>query len=165
MAAEKGFYPLMSWTPRPEQLAEMVGMYLGTEGPAAKPPTRGEIRISRLVCVADSVAQARQDMAAFEIGMPARQGRLEMFIPEGGTRDDLTIEHMIDLGMFFCGDPASVYDQIKALYDEVGGFGVFLLTFGKDWGSHDQRERSMRLFMEEVAPRLAQLPPDAAQAN
>jgi len=163
LAAEKGFYPLMSWTPIPERLAEMVEIYLGTEGPAARPPTRGAIRISRFVYVADSLAQAKRDLAAFEIGMPARQGRLDMFIPDGGTRDDLTMELMIDLGMFFCGDPDSVYDQVKALYDEVGGFGVFLLTCGKDWGSHDQRERSMRLFMEEVAPRLAQLPAAAAE--
>ena len=56
------------------------------------------------------------------------------------------------------------YRNILALYDEVGGFGMFLLTCGKDWGSHDQRERSMRLFMEEVAPRLALLPPEAALA-
>jgi len=165
LAAKKGFYPLMSWAPRQEVLANMVEIYLDTEGPSAKPPTRGEIRIARFVYVADTVAQARQDMASFEIGMPVRQGRLDMFIPEGGNRDDLTMEYMIDLGMFFCGDPNSVYDQIKALYNEVGGFGVFLLTGGKDWGSHEQRERSMRLFMGEVAPRLAELPPEAVQVN
>jgi alkanesulfonate monooxygenase SsuD/methylene tetrahydromethanopterin reductase-like flavin-dependent oxidoreductase (luciferase family) len=71
------------------------------------------------------------------------------------------MEYLIDQGLFFCGDPDTVYEQIKALYDEVGGFGVLLQTCGKDWGSWDQRERSMRLLMEEVAPRLAELPADA----
>ena len=134
---------------------------MGTQGPADNPPTRHQIRISRFVYVADSVDQAKRDLSAFEIGMPARQGRLDMYLPEGGSRNDLTMEYMIDQGLFFCGDPDSVYEQIKAVYGAVGGFGVFLLTCGKDWGSHDQRARSMRLFMEEVAPRLAQLPADA----
>ncbi|MDX1483344.1 MAG: LLM class flavin-dependent oxidoreductase [Alphaproteobacteria bacterium] len=164
LAAEKGFYPLMSWTPKLDQLANMVDMYLTAEGPPARPPSRDEIRISRFVYVADSVDQAKRDLGAFEVGMPVLQGRLDGYIPEGGSRDDLTMEYLIDSGLFFCGDPDSVFAQIKDLYERTGGFGVFLLTCGKDWGSHDQRARSMRLFMEEIAPRLDQLPADAALA-
>ena len=77
------------------------------------------------------------------------------------TRDDLT---MIDRGAFFCGDPDTVYNRIKEIYDEIGGFGVLLLLAGKAWGDREQRHRSMRLFMSEVAPRLAHLNPDGAAA-
>ena len=161
LAAEKGFYPLMSWTPTQDQLANMVDMYLSTESTAVQQPSRDRIRISRFVYVAESLEQAKKDLAAYEVGMPVAQGRLDMYLPEGGSRDDLTMEYLIDEGLFFVGDPDSVYDQIKALYDKVGGFGVFLQTCGKDWGSWDQRERSMHLFMDEVAPRLAQLPAEA----
>jgi alkanesulfonate monooxygenase SsuD/methylene tetrahydromethanopterin reductase-like flavin-dependent oxidoreductase (luciferase family) len=164
MAAEKGFYPLMSWTPKIDQLANMVDIYLDTEGPADRPPTRDEIRISRFVYIADSVDAAKKELSAFEVGMPVHQGRLDAYIPEGGSRDDLTMEYLIDQGMFFCGDPDTVYGQIRDLYDQVGGFGVFLMTCGKDWGSHEQRARSMRAFMEEVAPRLSVLPADGALA-
>ena len=44
---------------------------------------------------------------------------------------------------------------IKNVYDEVGGFGMLLLITGKDWGTLEQRTRSMERFMAEVAPRLA----------
>ena len=75
------------------------------------------------------------------------------------------MNYMIDRGAFFCGDPDTVYNQIKELYDEIGGFGVLLLIAGKDWGNREQRHRSMRLFMSDVAPRLAQLNPDNAAAR
>ncbi|MGZ9129856.1 MAG: LLM class flavin-dependent oxidoreductase [Candidatus Binatia bacterium] len=78
---------------------------------------------------------------------------------------DLTMEYMIDRGAFFCGDADTVYHRIKNLYDEIGGFGVLLLLAGKDWGGRAQRERSMRRFMTEVAPRLANLNPDVASVS
>jgi len=34
---------------------------------------------------------------------------------------------------------------------------VLMLTGGKDWGTPRQRARSMRRFMKEVAPRLADI--------
>jgi alkanesulfonate monooxygenase SsuD/methylene tetrahydromethanopterin reductase-like flavin-dependent oxidoreductase (luciferase family) len=115
-----------------------------------------------MVYVADSVEEAKRDLRDIDLGAAKVTGRLNHYIPVGGTRDDLTMEYMIDRGVFFCGDPATVYDRIKSLYDEIGGFGVLLLLAGKDWGTREQRERSMRRFMTEVAPRLANLDPDAA---
>jgi alkanesulfonate monooxygenase SsuD/methylene tetrahydromethanopterin reductase-like flavin-dependent oxidoreductase (luciferase family) len=80
--------------------------------------------------------------------------------PPGGSNADLTFEKLIDRGFFICGDPDTVYDGIKNVYDEVGGFGTLLLIYGKDWGTLEQRCRSMERFMAEVAPRLAALDPD-----
>jgi hypothetical protein len=57
-----------------------------------------------------------------------------------------------------------IYHGIKNVYDEIGGFGVLLLLAGKDWDTREQRERSMQLFMSDVAPRLANLDPDRAVA-
>jgi hypothetical protein len=85
-------------------------------------------------------------------------------VPPGGRPEDhITFETLIDTGFFFCGDPDTVYDHIKNLYDEVGGFGTLLLIGGKDWGTKEQRDRSMTRFMAEVAPRLAALDPDQPQ--
>jgi hypothetical protein len=53
-----------------------------------------------------------------------------------------------------------VYDLCKHHYDESGGFGTLCLVVGKDWGTRQQRARSMKLFMEKVAPRLRELDPD-----
>jgi hypothetical protein len=91
-------------------------------------------------------------------------GRLDQYIPEGGSRADLTMEYLIDSGVFYCGDPETVYNGIKSYYDAVGGFGVLMLVVGKDWGTREQRATSMRRFMEEVAPHLADLEPDLTTA-
>ena len=85
---------------------------------------------------------------------------MQHLVPPGGSNADLTFEKLIDRGFFICGDPDTVYDGIKSLYDEVGGFGTLLLITGKDWGTLEQRTRSMERFMAEVAPRLAKLDPD-----
>jgi hypothetical protein len=61
----------------------------------------------------------------------------------------------------------TTYDEDLAeviLADEIGGFGVLLLLAGEDWGTYEQRMRSMHLFMSEVAPRLVNLNPDDAAA-
>ena len=74
----------------------------------------------------------------------------------------MTREVMADAGSIFIGDPDSVYAGIKNMYADVGGFGVLLLMAGwRDKGSRAQRFRGLRMFMEEVAPRLAGLNPDA----
>ena len=86
-----------------------------------------------------------------------KSGRLDAQIRPGETRDDMTMDKLIDRGAFFCGDAASVYEQCKNFWEETGGFGVFLLMAGKDWGTNEQRARSMREFMTVVAPRLQKL--------
>ena len=47
-------------------------------------------------------------------------------------------------------------DQLRQLYEEVGGFGV-LLAMGHEWVPKDQWLNSMTLLMNEVMPRLADL--------
>ena len=113
-----------------------------------------------MIYVTDSVAQAKRDLGGIDLGAAKVTRRLDHYIAVGGTREDLTMDYMIDRGAFFCGDPDTVYNQIKELYDEIDGFGVLLLLGGKDWGNREQRQRSMRLFMSDVAPRLAHLNPD-----
>jgi alkanesulfonate monooxygenase SsuD/methylene tetrahydromethanopterin reductase-like flavin-dependent oxidoreductase (luciferase family) len=160
LTARKGFIPLMSWVPPPKQIKDMIEIYQRIGAEAGRVAPRGRVRVARMVYVTDSVEQAKRDLRGVELGAAKVTGRLNHYIPEGGARDDLSMNYMIDRGVFFCGDPDTVYDGIKNFYDEVGGFGVLLLLAGKDWGNREQRERSMRLFMSEVAPRLRTLNPD-----
>jgi alkanesulfonate monooxygenase SsuD/methylene tetrahydromethanopterin reductase-like flavin-dependent oxidoreductase (luciferase family) len=159
LTAEKGFLPLLSWTPPAEQVRDMVDLYLQAPHKRGKAPARSTVRVSKVVYVADSVEQAKRDLHGADFA--GAISRMDHFIPPGGTRADLTMEHLIDCGAFFCGDPDTVYQSIKTFYEEVGGFGVLLLVVGKDWGTQEQRARSMERFMTEVAPRLAALDPDA----
>jgi alkanesulfonate monooxygenase SsuD/methylene tetrahydromethanopterin reductase-like flavin-dependent oxidoreductase (luciferase family) len=62
-------------------------------------------------------------------------------------------------GLYVVGDPDDVAAQLKAFHDRCGGFGVFLITTGKDWGTPETRARSMRLFMEKVAPQMRSFEP------
>lgn len=156
IAAEKGFFPMMSWTNPAEQIAGMMKTYLKTPN-AADPPRRDRIRVARYVYVADSVAQAKRDLADADL-VPIRSGRrLDAHIPPGGTVEDVTIEMLIDRNLLIVGEPDRVYRQLKDFYEQTGGFGTLLLVTGKDWGTNEQRALSMRRFMEEVAPRLPSL--------
>jgi alkanesulfonate monooxygenase SsuD/methylene tetrahydromethanopterin reductase-like flavin-dependent oxidoreductase (luciferase family) len=119
------------------------------------------VRVGRVVYVCDSVGEAKRHLRDAELRHA--YGRMHHIVPPGGSNADLTFEKLIDRGFFFCGDPDTVYDHIKNLYDDVGGFGVLLLIYGKDWATREQRCRSMERFMAEVAPRLAALNPDRPQ--
>jgi alkanesulfonate monooxygenase SsuD/methylene tetrahydromethanopterin reductase-like flavin-dependent oxidoreductase (luciferase family) len=156
MAAQRGFLPLLSWTPSTEQVKQMLGMYMGAASPDA-PPSRDSARIARVVYVADSDEQAHRDLADAPLGSPVTSGRLDHFMPDGGSRDDLTMAHLMRKAGFFVGSPDWVYEGLKNFYDEVGGFGTLLIVAGRNWGTTEQRKRSWTLFMEEVAPRLAKL--------
>ena len=147
-----------------QQLEDMIEIYQRAGADARREAPRSRVRIARMVYVTDSVKEAKRDLRDIDPGAAKVTGRLNQYIPAGGTGDDLTMEYMIDRGAFFCGDSDTVYDSIKNLYDEIGGFGVLLLLAGKDWGTREQRERSIRRFMIEVAPRLAKLIPSAAPA-
>ena len=55
------------------------------------------------------------------------------------------------------GTPDQVYEQIKDLYQKVGGFGHFLAMMHSGAMDYDTTAKSMTLFAKEVAPRLREL--------
>ena len=140
----------------------MIDTYLKSPHKRGAAPARSRFRVGRVVYVADSVAQAKRELHDGDLSHA--YGRMQHLIPPGGSNADLTFENMIDNGIFICGDPDTVYEGIKTLYDEVGGFGTLLLIVGKDWATREQRTRSMERFMAEVYPRLAALDPDKQPA-
>ena len=54
------------------------------------------------------------------------------------------------------GDPAEVAEKIEQTYEETGGFG-YLLNVTQDPDDHSLVQRSQRLLMEEVAPKVEHL--------
>ena len=58
--------------------------------------------------------------------------------------------------LWIVGDPCECADKIRALHDDVGGFGTLLsITADSDDASWDHE--SLRLLAEEVGPRIADL--------
>jgi alkanesulfonate monooxygenase SsuD/methylene tetrahydromethanopterin reductase-like flavin-dependent oxidoreductase (luciferase family) len=63
--------------------------------------------------------------------------------------------------VWIVGSPDEVEQRMRALYDEVGGFGV-LLAMAHEWEPADGWKRSLHLLAKEVMPRLTDLSPVAA---
>lgn len=131
-----------------------------------KPVRRNKLTVSRYVHVGESIASARNEIRAdVEFALKGWKEhdpkRFDGYIRAGEVLADITFEQFADRGMVMCGDPDQIYAQLRQFYDDVGGFGTLLIGMGKTWGKSEARMRSMRLFMKEVAPRLATLDPDA----
>jgi hypothetical protein len=74
---------------------------------------------------------------------------------EAGFVPDL--DHEISTGTVFCGNPDTVYRQIKAFYDHVGGFGHLLSMGQAGFLDYDESVKGIRLLAREVNPRLKEL--------
>ena len=77
-----------------------------------------------------------------------------------GTREQgfvPDLDHEIATGTVFCGTPDTVYKQIKAFYDHVGGFGHLLSMGQAGFLDYDESVKSIRLLGREVNPRLKEL--------
>src|SRR5438309_182112 len=81
-------------------------------------------------------------------------------VPAGGAMKDVNFDYLVDIDHYIVGDPDTVTEKLRDFYQNSGGFGLLLILAGKDYGTRVQRERSMRLFAEHVAPRLRDLNPD-----
>ncbi|MGD9803584.1 MAG: LLM class flavin-dependent oxidoreductase [Hyphomicrobiaceae bacterium] len=73
------------------------------------------------------------------------------------TKDDFTVEGLIDAGVLFAGDPDMVYNQIRDFYGYAGGLGNLLMMAQGGWLDHANTVENLTLFSKEVLPRLAEL--------
>ena len=69
----------------------------------------------------------------------------------------MTIADAIDAGLSFAGTPDDVFDQLRAFYDHVGGFGHLLMMGQGGLLSHEETVASLTLFSKAVLPRLEEL--------
>ena len=69
----------------------------------------------------------------------------------------MSVEDAINAGLVFAGTPDDLWDQLKAFYDHVGGFGHLLMMGQGGTISHDDTVGNLTLFSKEVLPRLMEL--------
>ena len=134
---------------------------------AGRPAPLRDIAASRIVYIADSRRDAIEDLrpaVAHEVGVQAERGFLKMLkalfdveVPNGLN----AIDALIEAKLYLLGDCDQVAAQLKEFHDAAGGFGTLLIVTGKDWADRGRRERSMRLFADNVAPRIRDLGPAA----
>jgi limonene 1,2-monooxygenase len=123
------------------------------------------ITVARYIWLADSRREAMNDLRpaiTYELGFQIKRGLIRMLKHNYNWQfsgDSVSFDELAESGLYFIGDPDSVAQELKEFYEAAGGFGTLLLVTGKDWATREKRERSMTLFMEQVAPRLRDLQP------
>jgi alkanesulfonate monooxygenase SsuD/methylene tetrahydromethanopterin reductase-like flavin-dependent oxidoreductase (luciferase family) len=71
----------------------------------------------------------------------------------------LTAEQAMERGILFAGSPDTVYRQIMAFADKVGPFGHLVMVGRSGFMTHAETEKGIRLFSNEVLPRLKEIAP------
>jgi alkanesulfonate monooxygenase SsuD/methylene tetrahydromethanopterin reductase-like flavin-dependent oxidoreductase (luciferase family) len=165
LAARNGFIPLLSQYDNTDHMRAHAEGYLAAAAAAGRRGRRSDIRACRLVYVSDTVRRAKDELrASIEPSVRAHVRQMphyyERFLPASGRHEDISFDHLVDVGYYFVGDPDTVYHRIMQHYEESGGYGVLLLVLGKHFGTQRLRARSLRRFAQEVAPRLRDLNPD-----
>jgi alkanesulfonate monooxygenase SsuD/methylene tetrahydromethanopterin reductase-like flavin-dependent oxidoreductase (luciferase family) len=69
------------------------------------------------------------------------------------------IEEAMAMGILFVGNPDSVHRQIMEFHDKVGGFGHLSMIGRSGFMTHRESEKGIRLFANEVLPRLREVKP------
>jgi alkanesulfonate monooxygenase SsuD/methylene tetrahydromethanopterin reductase-like flavin-dependent oxidoreductase (luciferase family) len=98
----------------------------------------------------------------YELGYQMKRGLIRLIKSNydiGITGDEVTFDQLAEAGLYYLGDPDTVAKQLREFYEASGGFGTLLIVAGKKWATRDKVFRSMRLFMEHVAPQLRGLEP------
>ena len=169
LAGRLGLLPLTGDFIPLERLKMFGDAYVAGARAAGRKPSRNGLHATRVIYVAESDKEARDDMRdsynetiRWEIANTPHH-QVER-IPKGGTFADINFDYLVDTANIFVGTPDTVARRIVEFYDATGGFGTLMIHAGRDYATREKRERSMKLFMEEVAPRVRHLDPDQAQA-
>ena len=165
LAAERGYTLISAFLEPAPKLKAKAEKYSALAIAAGHKNPRKNITASRIVYIAKSKQQAMDDLRAavtFEVSVQAQRGFLKMLKANFNLdvpNDSNAIDALVEAGLYVLGDADQVAEKIKGFYDAAGGFGTFLMVTGKDWADRERRSRSMRTFMEQVAPQLRPLEP------
>ncbi len=78
---------------------------------------------------------------------------------DGRTIDPIraSVQEFMDARTVFAGTPDQVFEQIKTFNEEVGGFGHLIIMGQGGTLSYDETCANLRLFADEVMPRLGEI--------
>ena len=162
MAGERGWIPMTNlMAPHVRSLWERVEEGAASTGRVAD---RHQLRIGREVYVGETSKSARAE-ARIVLGRPFEEHQYKNRQAQGTLRyvkrdpampdEAVDVDYMME-HVWIVGDPQECADNIRQLHEEVGGFG-HLLAITQDPDDHALMQRSLRLLMEEVAPRVHDL--------
>jgi alkanesulfonate monooxygenase SsuD/methylene tetrahydromethanopterin reductase-like flavin-dependent oxidoreductase (luciferase family) len=164
MAGERGWIPMSSSLLSRSYLAAHWRLVESGAAGAGRRADRSNWRIARDVLVAPTSAMARE-RARTVLGRnyvqhqhPNRIGTVQMAstkLDPSMPDEAVTVDYLMD-NVWIVGDPSECADKIHQLYEVSGGFGALLsITTDSDDAGWDHE--SLRLLIEDVAPRVAHL--------
>lgn len=162
LAGDKGWMPMSLNIVPLSSLQRNWQTYAEACTTAGRTPDRSAWRVARDVYVGETTQQARReaidgvlgrDWREYFIPLLGSQGRLSLCKVDPDMPDeDVTPEYLCD-NIWIVGDADEVTAKLRNVIEQTGGFGSLLLM-GHEWQPREKWERSMRLFVDEVAPRL-----------
>jgi alkanesulfonate monooxygenase SsuD/methylene tetrahydromethanopterin reductase-like flavin-dependent oxidoreductase (luciferase family) len=164
MAGERGWMPMTSSLLSRTYLKDHWRLVEAGAARTGRNANRGDWRVARDVLVGPTPAVARE-RARIVLGRnylqhqhPNRVGTIQMAstkLDPAMPDEAVTVDYLMD-NVWIVGDPAQCAEQIQQLHEESGGFGTLLsITTDSDDAGWDHE--SLRLLMEQVAPRVAHL--------
>jgi alkanesulfonate monooxygenase SsuD/methylene tetrahydromethanopterin reductase-like flavin-dependent oxidoreductase (luciferase family) len=164
MAGERGWIPMSSSLLSRAYLGDHWRLVEDGAQGAGRPAKRADWRIARDILVGPSPKVAR-DRARAVLGrnyvrhqLPNRLGTIQMAstkLDSSMPDEAVTVDYLMD-NLWIVGDPPECVDKIHQLYEESCGFGT-LLAITTDSDDPGWDHESLRLLLEDVAPRVAHL--------
>ena len=164
MAGARGWIPMTSSLLSRTYLRDHWKLVEAGAAKSGRHPKRSDWRIARDVLVAPTPALARE-RARVVLGrnyekhqLPNRVGTIQMAstkLDASMPDEGVTVDYLMD-NVWIVGDPSECADKIQQLHEESGGFGA-LLSITTDADDAGWDHESLRLLMEDVAPRVARL--------
>jgi len=165
IAGARGYTMLRAQLEPAGSIRKIADRYMRPAKAAGHKAPLGKIAVARYVYLADSRREAMDDLRAdinYELGYQMKRGLIRLIKSNydiGLKGDEVTFDQLAEAGVYYLGDPDTVAKQLREFYDAAGGFGTLLIVTGKKWATREKVFRSMRLFMEHVAPQLRGLMP------
>ena len=165
LAGTRGYTLLSAQLEPAASLRKRADIYLRAGKAAGHAKPLQNIAAARYVYLADSRRAAMDDLRDdinFELGFQMKRGLIRVVTSSYGLKlkgDTVSFDELAETGIYCLGDPDTVAKQLRQFYDEAGGFGTLLIVAGKKWATPEKVARSMRMFMEHVAPKLRDLVP------
>jgi limonene 1,2-monooxygenase len=167
IAGARGYALLRAQLEPAGSIRDKANRYARAAKAAGRKTPLNEVTVARYVYLADSRREAMDDLRAdinYELGYQMKRGLIRLIKSNydiGLKGDEVTFDQLAEAGVYHLGDPDSVAKELRDFYEAAGGFGTLLIVTGKKWATREKVFRSLRLFMEHVAPKLRDLVPDA----
>ena len=162
LAGERGFLPL-SISLNPAHTASHWDSVVRGAERAGRTPDRREWRLVREVYIAETDAKAREYAKHGAMGRCWGDYLLPFYVGNGmgaHFKNDpsepdsmLDVDYLVDRN-WLVGSPATVTEKLQQLQHDTGGFGTLLVVLYDFSGEQQRWEESLRLLVEEVAPKV-----------